>query len=100
MASDPELQLGLMKLLATKHFPLQSPRPKLKLEKLLKALERVMGSPPDADTAFENLTELKGRGYVNTEPKIIMKDELDSVEFEIWLTPLGRTELGKKLAAS
>jgi hypothetical protein len=89
-----------MKLLATKHFPLHPPRKKLKLTKLCMAISKVMGSEASVDAAFENLTELKGRGYVNTEPKIIMKDEIESAEFEVWLTPLGRTELQKKLAAS
>lgn len=94
--SNKDLQLALMKLLSTKHFPLQAPRPKLKLEKVCKALER-LGSTTDVGTAFENLNELKGRGFVNTEPKIILKDEIDTAEFEVWLTPLGRTELGKLL---
>ena len=74
--SNKDLQLALMKLLSTKHFPLQAPRPKLKLEKVCKALER-LGSTTDGGTAFENLNELKGRGFVNTEPKIILKDEID-----------------------
>ena len=97
--SDPDLQLGFMKLLATKHFPLQSPRPKVKVEKLVAVLKR-LEIETTADVCFENLNELKGRGLVNTQPKIIMKDEIDTADFEIWLTPLGRTELQKKLAAT
>lgn len=94
--SNPELQLGLMKLLATKHFPLRSPRPTIKLEKLIAVLARIEITA-STDECFDNLNELKGRGYVNTQPKIIMKDEIDTAEFEVWLTPLGRTELRKKL---
>ena len=37
MASNSELQLSLMKLLSTKHFPLQAPRRKVKLAMLVKA---------------------------------------------------------------
>tara|TARA_B100000965_G_scaffold402221_1_gene427687 strand:- start:1392 stop:1682 length:291 start_codon:yes stop_codon:yes gene_type:complete len=95
--SNPELQLGLMKLLSTKHFPLQSPRRKVKLAQLEKAMEKI-GSPTERGPLFENLCELKGRGYVNTIPKIILKEEAETAEFEVWLTPLGRTELQKKLA--
>jgi hypothetical protein len=90
--SNPELQLGLMKLLSTKHFPLAHPRPKIKVEKLIAVLGRIK-IQAGQDDLFVNLNELKGRGLVNTTPKIIMKDEIDTAEFEIWLTPLGRTEL-------
>ncbi|MGE0709612.1 MAG: hypothetical protein AB7N76_23855 [Planctomycetota bacterium] len=95
--SDPALQLALMKLLSTKHFPLNSPRRKVKLDTLSKAMEKI-GTPSALDPLFENLCELKGRGYVNTVPKIILKEESSTAEFEVWLTPLGRTELEKKLA--
>ncbi|RMG12092.1 MAG: hypothetical protein D6731_14565 [Planctomycetota bacterium] len=90
----------MMKLLASKHFPLHPPRRKLKLDKLCQAIGKVTGTETSSDAVFDNLTELKGRGYVNTEPKIILRDEIDTCEFEIWLTPLGRSELMKKLQAS
>lgn len=95
--SDPDLQLNLMKLLSTKHFPLREPRRKVKLALLAKAVGKVAGEPPEITPLFDNLCELKGRGHVNTVPKIILKEEADEVEFEIWLTPLGRAELERKL---
>ncbi len=96
--ADDAIQLSLMKILASKHFPLQAPRPKMKLAKLVAALSR-LGTEASIDAAFVELCELKGKGWVNTDPKIILKDEVDTAEFEVWLTPLGRTELGKKLSA-
>lgn len=96
--ADENVQLALMKILASKHFPLQKPRPKLKMGKLVAALKR-LDTDVGAEPTFVELCELKGKGWVNTEPKIILKDEMDTAEFEVWLTPLGRTELGKKLSA-
>lgn len=93
--SDDSLELAFMKLLSLKHFPLKKPRPKLKFEKLITALER-MGTNTETDALFDLMNTLKGRGICNTEPKIIMRDELDE-PFEIWLTPLGRTELTKRV---
>ena len=90
--------LAIMKLLAMKHFPLRSPRPKVGMAKLLEALKR-LGTETTLDHLFYDMNTLKGQGKVNTEPKIIMRDEVDSVEFEVWLTPLGRTELEKKLSS-
>jgi len=63
-------------------------------------LEKAMlkiGTATNPEELFANLVELKGRGYVNTIPKIILKEEAPTAEFEVWLTPLGRTELQKKL---
>ncbi len=91
-----EVQLGLMKLLSTKHFPLRAPRRSVKLEMLEKAMSKI-GASTTSEELFANLVELKGRGYVNTIPKIILKEEALTAEFEVWLTPLGRTELQKKL---
>ena len=86
--SDPALQLNLMKLLSTKHFPLKDPRRKVKLDLLGKAVGKVAGGQvPEMTALFDNLCELKGRGHVNTIPKIILKEEVDSVEFEICLPP-------------
>ncbi|MEZ6189130.1 MAG: hypothetical protein R3F62_29540 [Planctomycetota bacterium] len=90
--------LAIMKLLSMKHFPLRQPRPKLGIAKLLTALQR-LGTEMSEQELFEDLNTLKGQGKVNTEPKIIMRDELDHVQFEIWLTPLGRTELQKKMSS-
>lgn len=96
MASNSELQLSLMKLLSTKHFPLQAPRRKVKLDMLVKAMAKI-GNACEGEALFENMIELKGRGYVNTVPKIILLEEASTAEFEVWLTPLGRTELMKQL---
>ncbi len=95
--ADDAIQLSLMKILASKHFPLQAPRPKLKLDKLVAALGR-LGTQSTQEAAFVELCELKGKGWVNTDPKIILREEFETAQFEVWLTPLGRTELGKKLS--
>jgi hypothetical protein len=89
-----ELDLALMKMLSLKHFPLKRPRPKLTMGKIVEALKR-LGTQTTVPPAFESLCTLKGQGLANTEPKIIMKDEMETAEFEAWLTPLGRTELEK-----
>lgn len=94
--SKEEVQLALMKLLSTKHFPLRAPRRSVKLEMLEKAMLKI-GTATTTEELFANLVELKGRGHVNTIPKIILKEEAPTAEFEVWLTPLGRTELQKKL---
>jgi hypothetical protein len=94
MAEFDAVQQALMRLLAMKHFPLKTPRPKVSVPKLTEALKRLGTDVPVAQ-AFEGLCNLKGRGIANTEPKIIMKEEMSSAQFEVWLTPLGRTELEK-----
>ena len=95
--SQPELELALMKLLAMKHFPLKPPRPKLTMGKLVEAIKR-LGTTTTVPPLFDTLNTLKGRGLANTEPKIIMKEEMTTATFEAWLTPLGNTELEKRLA--
>lgn len=90
-----DVRLELMKLLAMKHFPLRKPRPQVDMAKLVTALGR-LGCETTAEAAFDELITLKGRGIANTEPKIIMKDEMATAKFEVWLTPLGRTELEKE----
>lgn len=92
MADYDANQLALMRLLAMKHFPLKTPRPKVGIPKLTEALKR-LGTDLPVDLVFEILCNLKGRGIANTEPKIIMKEEMHTAQFEVWLTPLGRTEL-------
>ena len=94
--SNPEVQLGLMKLLSTKHFPLRAPRRMVKVGTLEKAMIKI-GAATTSEELFNNLVELKGRGLVNTIPKIILREEALTAEFEVWLTPLGRSELQKKL---
>ena len=95
---EPDFQLGLMKLLSTKHFPLRKPRRTVKMDMLVKAMARI-GTEGTQKQVFEVLNLLKGRGLVNTDPKIMLREEVDTAEFEIWLTPLGRTDLQSKLAA-
>ena len=94
--SHETFNFNLMKLLTSKHFPLEPPRKKVKLGMLLKLLKK-LGVEIEEETAFFELCQMKGTGVVNTNPKIIMKDEIDTAEFEIWLTPLGRTELVRQL---
>jgi hypothetical protein len=96
--AQPELELALMKLLSMKHFPLKPPRPKLTMGKVVEALKRLNTETP-VQPLFEALCTLKGRGLANTEPKIILKEEMTTASFEAWLTPLGHTELEKRLAA-
>ena len=95
--AQPELELALMKLLSMKHFPLKPPRPKLTMGKLAEALKR-LGTTAAVPPLFETLCTLKGKGLANTEPKIILKEEMNTASFEAWLTPLGSTELEKRLA--
>lgn len=97
--AQPELELALMKLLSMKHFPLKPPRPKLTIGKMGEALKR-LGTEAQVVPLFETLCTLKGRGLANTEPKIIMKEEMTTAQFEAWLTPLGHTELEKRLAGA
>jgi hypothetical protein len=97
--TQPELELALMKLLSMKHFPLKPPRPKLTIGKVAEALKR-LGTDTPVPPLFEALCTLKGRGLANTEPKIIMKEEMTTAQFEAWLTPLGHTELEKRLAGA
>lgn len=97
--TQPELELALMKLLSMKHFPLKPPRPKLTIGKVVEALKR-LGTDTPVQPLFEVLCTLKGRGLANTEPKIILKEEMTTAQFEAWLTPLGHTELEKRLASA
>lgn len=94
MADFDPVQMAFMRLLAMKHFPLKTPRPKVTVPKLTEALKR-LGTEVPLPQAFETLCNLKGRGIANTEPKIILKEEMSSAQFEVWLTPLGRSELEK-----
>ena len=57
-----------------------------------------LGTETTQEALFDNLCTLKGQGLANTEPKIILKEEAGSASFEIWLTPLGRTELARRLS--
>ena len=94
-----EIETELLKLLSTKHFT-KTPRPKVGLNKLAEALTRlgVTGVSPAA--LVEPLLALKGRGYAQTEPKIILKEEFPNAEFEVWPTPLGLSELTRRLDAA
>ncbi len=98
MPKPAGLELEMMKLLSMKHFPLKPPRPKLTVQKMVDALKR-LGTEAAVQAAFESLCTLKGQGLANTEPKIILKEEMTTATFEAWLTPLGRTELEKAIAS-
>ena len=89
-----ELQGALVNLLAMRHFPPKPPRPKLGMKKITEALRR-LGTETNPEDAFDALCILKGRGLAQTEPRIIEKGEIGSAEFEVWLTPMGRTEAEK-----
>jgi len=89
-----DLQIGLMKLLAMRHFPAKPPRPKLGMAKITEALKR-LGTETTPEAAFDALCVLKGQGMAQTDPRIIEKAEIDSATFEVWLTPMGRTEAEK-----
>ncbi len=93
-----DLSTELLKLLGTKHFTKPPPRPKVGLAKLAEALRR-LGTPGIAPEAIvEPLLGLKGRGWAQTAPKIIMKEEFAEAQFEVWPTPLGLTELARRVA--
>jgi hypothetical protein len=94
-----EIETELLKLLSTKHFT-KTPRPKVGLNKLAEALTRlgVTGVSPGA--LVEPLLALKGRGYAQTDPKIILKEEFPTAEFQVWPTPLGLSELTRRLEAA
>jgi hypothetical protein len=94
-----EIETELLKLLSTKHFT-KTPRPKVGLKKLAEALNRLGVTGVSAEALVEPLLALKGRGYAQTEPKIILKEEFPTAEFEVWPTPLGLSELARRLEAA
>ena len=91
-----DIELALMKMLMAGPWQKAPKGPKLKLEKLAEALGK-LGTPVQPADVVEPLNTAKGRGYMNTEPKIILKEEWPTAEFHLWLTPLGKNELQKRL---
>jgi len=92
-----DLETSLMKLCMAGPWAKNPKGPKLKLDKLAEALTK-LGTACKASEVIEPLNNAKGRGFMNTEPKIILKEEWPTVEFNIWLTPIGKTELQKRLS--
>jgi hypothetical protein len=97
-----DVELAIMKMLTAGPWRRpDTPRgPKLGIAKVVEALGK-LGTPglkPDAIVAA--LQNVKGPGWVQTDPKIILKEEWPTVEFQLWLTPLGKTELEKRVSAS
>lgn len=91
-----DLGISLLKLLTAKPFQ-RSPRPQVNVQKLTTGIQR-MGEPDvTVEQVISALQTLKGRGYANTTPKILMPDELQTASFEIWITPLGRDTLAAAL---
>jgi hypothetical protein len=94
----PDIETALMKLLMAGPW-LKSPKgPKLGLKKLAEALNK-LGTPVKPGDVIEPLQNAKGRGFMNTEPKIILNEEWAAAEFQLWLTPLGKNELEKRMAS-
>ncbi len=92
-----DLELALMKMLMAGPWQRAPKGPKLGLDKLSEALGK-LGTPCGPAEIVEPLQNAKGRGYMNTEPKIILKEEWPTAEFQLWLTPLGKNELQKRLS--
>lgn len=96
MADNVAVELALMKMLTAGPWRKEPKGPKLGLNKLSEVLGK-LGTPCEPLMIIEPLQNAKGRGYMNTEPKIILKEEWPKAEFQLWLTPLGRNELQKRL---
>ena len=94
MTADSEM--SLMKMLQMSPWQKVPRGPKISLARISEALGK-MSTPVPVDGIVEPLLNLKGRGWVQTDPKIILKEEWPTVEFQLWLTPLGKTELTRKL---
>lgn len=95
----PDLETALMKLLMAGPWQKAPKGPKLSLNRLAEAMGK-LGTPVNKPgDVIEPLQNAKGRGYMNTEPKIILKEEWPTVEFQLWLTPLGKNELEKRMAS-
>jgi hypothetical protein len=90
-----DLELALMKMLTAGPWQKAAKGPKLGLAKLAEALGK-LGTPAKPDAIVPALQNVKGPGWVQTDPKIILKEEWPTVEFNLWLTPLGKTELEKR----
>src|SRR5262245_14793904 len=69
--------------------------PTVSLALISKALEKI-GSPCPPDQIIEPLLNVKGKGWVQTQPRIIEKQEWPKMNFQLWLTGLGMTELQKR----
>lgn len=91
-----DLETALMKMLMAGPWQKNPKGPKLTLARLSEAMGK-LGTPVKPADVVEPLNNAKGRGYMNTEPKIILKEEWPTVEFQLWLTPLGKNELQKRL---
>jgi hypothetical protein len=90
-----DLELSLMKMLLQSPWQKAPKGPKITLGKMSEALGK-LGTPLAAEAIVEPLLNVKGRGWVQTDPKIILKEEWPSAEFQLWLTPLGKTEVSKR----
>lgn len=97
MSNLNDLEIHFLKLMLAKPFQ-RSPRPKVTTEKLITALGRMKVEVEEA-AFLKTMQTLKGRGFVNTQPKILLPDELKTALFEIWITPLGKTNLSNALSA-
>jgi hypothetical protein len=91
-----DVEIALMKMLMAGPWQKNPKGPKLGLNKLSEALGK-LGTPIQPNDIVEPLQNCKGRGYMNTDPKIILKEEWPTAEFQLWLTPLGKNELQKRL---
>jgi len=93
-----DLETALMKMLMAGPWQKNPKGPKLTLARLSEAMGK-LGTPVEATAVVEPLQNAKGRGYMNTDPKIILKEEWPTAEFQLWLTPLGKNELQKRMAS-
>jgi hypothetical protein len=98
MSADA-LETALMKLLMVGPWKTQQKGPKLGLNKLGEALGK-LGTTVQPPAIVEPLLNTKGRGWIQTDPKIILKEEWPTAEFQLWLTPLGKNEIAKRLGTT
>lgn len=87
-----DLDKALLKLLTAGPFQ-RSPRPQVTVAKLVTALGRMKVENVDQQSLVKSLQTMKARGFANTIPKILLPEEIDTAQFEVWITPLGRSNL-------
>jgi hypothetical protein len=92
-----DLKIPFLKLLTAKPFQ-KRPRPNVTVGKLHTAMGR-MGNEVELEDLLATLQRMKGQGFANTIPKILLPDELASAQFQIWITPLGRDALHSALSS-
>lgn len=84
-----ELEKTFLKLLTAAPFQ-KTPRRKVTVPKLVRALSKMLKTEIDQAEFVAIFLQSKAKGNANTTPKILLPDEIETAEFQIWITPLGR----------